>query len=144
MSKSAIMPLIGQVYLAWKRYQEARLAGRKITPKQLRLLEALAKRPFLYPTDIARVLSCDPPTARVIVRNLEKRRWAKGETDPDDARRTRVAITAAGRKKRDAVTAALSKARRFNPTGCLSPNEVARLERLLRKLCEHLGQLGEG
>jgi len=80
------------------------------------------------------------------VRNLQKRRWAKGEADPDDARRTRVRITAAGRKKLAAVTAALKKAapRGLDPTGCLSPNEVTRLERILRKLCEHLGQLGEG
>ncbi|HUU90502.1 MAG TPA: MarR family winged helix-turn-helix transcriptional regulator, partial [Phycisphaerae bacterium] len=107
MSKSEIMPLITQAHLAWKRHEEGRLAGRGVTGKQLHLLGALAKREFLYPADIARILSCDPPTARVVVQNLEKRKWAKGAADPDDARRTRVHITAAGRKKLDAVTGAL-------------------------------------
>ena len=146
MSKPEIMPLITQAHLAWKRHEDGRLAGRGVTAKQLDLLGVLAKREFLYPADIARILSCDRPTARVVVRNLEKRRWAKGAADPDDARRTRVHILAAGRKKLDAVTAALKKAtpRRVNPTGCLSSNEIIRLQRMLRKLCEHLGQLGEG
>jgi len=145
MSKAAIMPLITQSHLVWKRYLQGRLKGKRITPQQLRLLRTLAKRKFLYPADIARILLCDPPTARVVVRNLEKRRWAKSEADRDDARRTRVRITAAGRKKLAAVTAALKKAapRGFDPTGCLSADEVACLERMLRKLCEHLGQVGE-
>ena len=146
MAKTQIMPLITRAHLAWKRHQEGLLAGQPITLKQLHLLQALAKREFLYPADIARFLMCDPPTARVVVRNLEKRRWVKGKADPDDARRTRVRLTVAGRKKLTAVTAALKKAssRGFDPTGCLSANEVTRLERMLRKLCEHLGQVGQG
>ena len=145
MAKTQIMPLITRAHLAWKRHQEGLLAGRPITLKQLHLLQALAKREFLYPADIARLLMCDPPTARVVVRNLEKRRWVKGKADPDDARRTRVRLTAAGRKKLTALSAALKKSRprRFNPTSCLSPTEITRLERMLRKVCEHLEGLGK-
>jgi DNA-binding MarR family transcriptional regulator len=114
-----------------------------VTLKQAYLLRQLARNDFLYPSRIAELLFCDPPTVSVVVGNLEEKGWVERERDPDDARRTRVTITAKGRRKYDSLASDLEDGEEtgFDPLSCLSSDEVDRLEDILSRLYGHLNDI---
>ena len=75
----------------------ARLAG---APARIRLLDALvhAENP-LSVSEIAEAIGVDQPRASRLVQQAVELGFAAREADPDDARRTRIALTAEGRRR---------------------------------------------
>ncbi|MDT3345059.1 MarR family winged helix-turn-helix transcriptional regulator [Microbacterium aquilitoris] len=75
----------------------ARLAG---APARIRLLDALvhAENP-LSVSEIAEAIGVDQPRASRLVQQAVELGFAAREADPDDARRTRIALTVEGRRR---------------------------------------------
>ncbi len=109
----------------------ARLAG---APARIRLLDALvhAENP-LSVSEIAEAIGVDQPRASRLVQQAVELGFAAREADPDDARRTRIALTAEGRRRagdfRGERRERLSKA-----LADFTAEERAELVRLLGKL----------
>lgn len=105
-------------------------------PARLRLLEALVAASVpLTVGEIADAVGVDQPRASRLVQQAVEAGLVRREADPDDARRTRVAATDAGRaivrgfrgERRDAIDSAL---------GGFTDAERAELARLLTKLAD--------
>jgi DNA-binding MarR family transcriptional regulator len=139
-SSPSIMDRLGIAFLTWRRYLHGRLVPHHITLKQSFVLSRLAQQEYLLPSQIARFLFCDRPTATVIVRNMERQDWVTRSTNPQDKRQKRVTITPAGRAKLREVNARVWQpvAGQIDPLGCFDQEEKAELERLLSKLNAHL------
>jgi DNA-binding MarR family transcriptional regulator len=106
-------------------------------PARLRLLEALAAASHpLSVGEIGEAIGVDQPRASRLVQQCVDHDLVRREADPDDARRTRVALTDAGSRlvrgfrgeRRDAVDTALST---------FTDDERAELARLLTKLADN-------
>lgn len=67
---------------------------------------------------------------------LEKKKYIRREADPKDQRRLVLFITASGRKMHDRFMPGL-RARESAMMSCLSADELAQFETLLRKVCGH-------
>ena len=105
-------------------------------PARLRLLEALVAASVpLTVGEIADAVGVDQPRASRLVQQAVEAGLVRREADPNDARRTRVALTETGRtivrgfrgERRDAIDSAL---------GGFSAAERAELARLLTKLAD--------
>jgi DNA-binding MarR family transcriptional regulator len=105
-------------------------------PARLRLLEALAAASHpLSVGEIADAVGVDQPRASRLVQQAVELDLVRREADPDDARRTRVALTDAGTRlvcgfrgeRRQAVDTALA---------AFTDEERAELARLLTKLAD--------
>lgn len=105
-------------------------------PARFRLLEALAAASApLSVSEVATAVGVDQPRASRLVQQAAEMGLVRREADPEDARRTRIALTDAGRaivrgfrgERRDAIDAAL---------GTFTDDERAELARLLTKLAE--------
>ncbi len=137
-----LMSRIGTIFLTWRRHLQRGYARYGITLKQVHLLGQLRHREFLYPADIAEMLYCDRPTATVIIRNMIRKGWVRKDGDPQSRKRSRVQITAAGRRKEQAVRSSRANPERLsNPEGCLSKRERDQVARLLMKLHRHVTDL---
>ena len=110
----------------------ARIGG----PARMRMLEALAAASHpLSVGEIADAVGVDQPRASRLVQQAVQLDLVRREADPDDARRTRVALTDAGTRlvrgfrgeRREAVDAALAG---------FTDDERAELARLLTKLAD--------
>ncbi|MDY0908196.1 MarR family winged helix-turn-helix transcriptional regulator [Microbacterium sp. CFBP9034] len=110
----------------------ARIGG----PARMRLLEALAAASHpLSVGEIADAVGVDQPRASRLVQQAFQLSLVRREADPDDARRTRVALTDAGAalvrgfrgERREAIDTALA---------AFSDDERADLARLLTKLAD--------
>ncbi|MFC8680641.1 MarR family winged helix-turn-helix transcriptional regulator [Microbacterium ureisolvens] len=110
--------------------------GRIGGPARMRLLEALAAASHpLSVGEIADAIGVDQPRASRLVQQAVELELARREADPDDARRTRVALTDAGTRlvrgfrgeRREAIDAALA---------AFTDAERAELARLLTKLAD--------
>ena len=110
----------------------ARIGG----PARLRLLEALAAASHpLSVGEIADAVGVDQPRASRLVQQAVQMDLVRREVDPDDARRSRVALTDAGTalvrgfrgERREAMDAALAS---------FTDDERAELARLLTKLAD--------
>ncbi|GAA1976416.1 hypothetical protein GCM10009777_06700 [Microbacterium pumilum] len=110
----------------------ARLGG----PARLRLLDALAAASGpLTVSEIGEAVGVDQPRASRLVQQAVDMGLARREADPDDARRTRVALTPQGSaivrgfrgERRDAIDTALAP---------FTDAERTELARLLTKLAE--------
>lgn len=115
----------------------SRLGG----PARMRLLEALAQASHpLSIGEIAQAVGVDQPRASRLVQQAVDLGLTRREVDPNDARRTRVALTDAGRRlvrgfrgeRREAIDAALSS---------FTEDERAELARLLTKLADSWPQV---
>lgn len=105
-------------------------------PARMRLLEALAAASHpLSVGEIADAVGVDQPRASRLVQQSVDLDLVRREADPDDARRTRVALTDAGARlvrgfrgeRREAIDAALA---------AFTDDERAELARLLTKLAD--------
>jgi DNA-binding MarR family transcriptional regulator len=103
-------------------------------PARLRLLEALAAASEpLSVSELGEAIGVDQPRASRLVQQAADRGLVRREADPDDARRTRIALTDEGARlargyrgeRRERLQAALSE---------FTPDERAELARLLTKL----------
>ena len=110
----------------------ARIGG----PARMRLLDALAAASHpLSVGEIADAVGVDQPRASRLVQQAVELGLVRREADPDDARRTRVALTDAGTRlvrgfrgeRREAIDAALA---------AFTDDERAELARLLTKLAD--------
>lgn len=110
--------------------------GRIGGPARMRLLEALAAASHpLSVGEIADAVGVDQPRASRLVQQAVQLDLVRREADPDDARRTRVALTDAGTRlvrgfrgeRREAIDAALA---------AFTDAERAELARLLTKLAD--------
>jgi DNA-binding MarR family transcriptional regulator len=110
--------------------------GRFGGPARMRLLEAVAAASHpLSVGEIAEAVGVDQPRASRLVQQSVELGLVRREADPDDARRTRVALTDAGTRlvrgfrgeRREAIDAALA---------AFTDAERAELARLLTKLAD--------
>lgn len=101
------------------------------------MLEALAAASApLSVSVLGAAIGVDQPRASRLVQQGVAHGWLRREADPDDARRTRIALTDEGRslargvrgERREALGAALA---------AFSPEERAELARLLGKLADN-------
>jgi len=132
-------------FLTWRRHLKRHLVPFGITLKQVYVLRQLARREFLYPSQIAELLFCDRPTATVVIRNMEKRGWVTRRPDDQDRRQVRVAITEQGRAKLSEVVHSQwgPLELQSHQLSCFSESEVAELQGLLGKLSKYLGQIAD-
>lgn len=116
----------------WADPAQGRFGG----PARLRLLDALvAASGPLSVSEIAEAIGVDQPRASRLVQQAEQMGLVARETDPDDARRTRVRLTPEGEglvsgfrgRRRDAVRSALEG---------FTDAERAELARLLAKFAD--------
>lgn len=105
----------------------------------MRMLEALQAAPDpLSVSALGEAIGVDQPRASRLVQQGVERGLVRREADPDDARRTRIALTDAGRRiargargeRRQALSTALE---------AFSDEERAELARLLNKLADNWG-----
>jgi len=105
----------------------------------MRMLEALVTAPTpLTVSELGEAIGVDQPRASRLVQQGVERGLVRREADPDDARRTRIALTDEGRSvahrshsaRRDALSRALAD---------FSDAERAELARLLGKLADAWG-----
>jgi len=115
---------------------EARLGGHHgLSWAELRLLRTLAAAPEgrMRPTELAAELEVTPSGVTRAVLPLEKRGIVKRESDPSDARVSRIALTSAGRTlAHDASTTAAQGATKLMRR--LSLGQTKQLERLLGEI----------
>jgi DNA-binding MarR family transcriptional regulator len=136
MVPGAILARVSRLHLGWKRYVQQQLLPFRVSPKQLFVLRALDERGFLLPSEIARMVHADRPTVSSMVRTMERAGWVALEGDPDDGRRRRVVLRAAGREllRRIPARAWRSGKTRVDPEACLSRSERRVLHELLGRM----------
>ncbi|WP_311416802.1 MarR family winged helix-turn-helix transcriptional regulator [Microbacterium sp. ISL-103] len=112
-------------------------SGRFGGPARMRMLEALAAAPDpLSVSDLGAAIGVDQPRASRLVQQGVAHGFVRREADPDDARRTRIALTDEGRKiargmrgeRREALGKALA---------AFSEEERDQLASLLNKLADN-------
>ncbi|MGO4488959.1 MarR family winged helix-turn-helix transcriptional regulator [Microbacterium sp. 2RAF4] len=112
-------------------------AGRLGGPARMRMLEALAAASApLSVSDLGVAIGVDQPRASRLVQQGVERGFVRREADPDDARRTRIALTDEGRRlargmrgeRREMLTTALTS---------FTDEERVELARLLNKLADN-------
>jgi len=105
----------------------------------MRMLEALAAASEpLSVSALGEAVGVDQPRASRLVQQAVQRGLVQREADPDDARRTRIALTEAGRKiargmrgeRREVLSKALES---------FTDEEARELARLLSKLADNWG-----
>lgn len=114
-------------------------AARHGAPAVIRMIEALAAASGpLGVSELADAIGVDQPRASRLVQQGVDRGWVRREADPDDARRTRIALTDEGSRlfrgvrgeRREALGKALE---------AFTPRERDELARLLTKLADNWG-----
>ncbi|MFZ5353418.1 MAG: MarR family winged helix-turn-helix transcriptional regulator [Bacillota bacterium] len=143
MSKLPVMSKLGIVFLTWRRQLQKDMLPHKITLNQHYVLKQLSKQDFLYPSQIAEMLFCDRPTATVVIKNMEREGWIKREKDPENAKQTRVNITAEGTLKLEAVEKDIrtSGYHTMDPLECLTTHEKEELDKLLTKIKKYMADI---
>ncbi len=115
----------------------AESSGRFGGPARMRMLEALAAASApLSVSDLGAAIGVDQPRASRLVQQGVAHGFVRREADPDDARRTRIALTDEGRtiargmrgERREALSKALA---------VFSEDERAQLAHLLNKLADN-------
>lgn len=104
-----------------------------LTPTQWAALARLAEEGAASQNHLGRLTAMDPATVQGVVGRLEKRGLIDREPDPEDRRRTRLKLSAAGAElvARHAATGAKVSALTLAP---LADDEAAAFLQLLRKL----------
>ncbi|GGM59538.1 MarR family winged helix-turn-helix transcriptional regulator [Microbacterium saperdae] len=117
----------------WMTDPSGRLGG----PARMRMLEALAAASApLSVSALGEAIGVDQPRASRLVQQGVDRGYVRREADPDDARRTRIALTDEGRK----VARGMRGERREmlgRALAAFTPEESAELARLLNKLADN-------
>ncbi|MBE0636143.1 MarR family transcriptional regulator [Candidatus Bipolaricaulota bacterium] len=135
MKHDDVLELISAIHLGIRRYLQIGLETQDLTLNQNRLMMLLSQRPFLNPSEAAELLSCDRPTASVIIRNLEKKGWLSRQPDPENRRRVRIVLTDAGRAKTRQTLAWGRKFKgEFDPTEMFADSEADPLKQGLEKI----------
>ncbi|WP_226534105.1 MarR family winged helix-turn-helix transcriptional regulator [Microbacterium paraoxydans] len=117
----------------WMADPSGRLGG----PARMRMLEALAAAAApLSVSDLGAAIGVDQPRASRLVQQGVERGYVRREADPDDARRTRIALTDEGRRIARGMR---GERREMLRTALASFTEEERVElaRLLNKLADN-------
>jgi DNA-binding MarR family transcriptional regulator len=104
-----------------------------LTPTQWAALARLAEEGAASQNHLGRLTAMDPATVQGVVHRLEKRGLIDREPDPEDRRRTRLKLSAAGAELVGKHTAAGAKVSALT-LAPLSDDEAATFLALLRKL----------
>lgn len=114
-------------------------SGRFGGPARVRMLEALAAASSpLSVSDLGAAIGVDQPRASRLVQQGVAHGWVRREADPDDARRTRIALTDEGRT----LAKGMRGERREmlgNALAAFTDEERMELARLLGKLADNWG-----
>jgi len=104
-----------------------------VTPTQWAALARLGEAGAASQNHLGRLTAMDPATVQGVIQRLEKRGLIDREPDPEDRRRTRLKLSAAGAElvARHSATGARVSAATLAP---LDTDEAARFLELLRKL----------
>ena len=104
-----------------------------LTPTQWAALARLGEEGAASQNHLGRLTAMDPATVQGVVQRLEKRGLVDREPDPDDRRRTRLRLSAAGAElvARHTADGATVSARTLEP---LTDEEVEVFLALLKKL----------
>ena len=85
-----------------------------VTGPQRLVIRIVGQKPGQTPSDIATILGVHPSTLTGVLARLDERGLIARTVDPDDRRRTRITLTAAGKKtdaeRRGTVEAAVRRA----------------------------------
>jgi DNA-binding MarR family transcriptional regulator len=85
-----------------------------VTGPQRLVIRVIGQTPDISPRDVAAALDLHPSTLTGVIARLERERLVERVTDPDDRRRLRLRLTAAGRRidrqRRGTIEAAVRRA----------------------------------
>jgi MarR family transcriptional regulator, lower aerobic nicotinate degradation pathway regulator len=103
------------------------------TSTQFAALFTLWRHGGLSQNRLGRLIAMDPATIKGVIARLEERGLVERGPDPEDRRRVRLALSAAGRA---AMPRLVERARKVTEATVqpLSPREAARLAALLRRI----------
>lgn len=103
------------------------------TSMQFAALFTLWRHGGLSQNRLGRLIAMDPATIKGVIARLEERGLVERGPDPEDRRRVRLALSAAGRA---AMPRLVERARKVTAATVqpLSPREAARLAALLRRI----------
>lgn len=137
-----LMNRVGIIFLTYRRQLQNSLSEFGITLQQYRILKILARKEFLYPSEIADTLFCDRPTATVIIKNLQKKNWVRRERDQNNGKQIMIRITSDGLIKFRETRRVAD--RLFNQGKIFSDRELQQLNKLLMKLQNEIQVNGDG
>lgn len=128
------------IAVARRRLKQAVLSRadrRRLSVQQFWLVIHLAENPGVSQARIAERLHADAPTVSRALSVLVERRLARADLDPSDRRRTRIALTAAGRRLAGELAPLAAEIRAAVIEG-MSPEEIAAVRRGLLRIIENL------
>lgn len=96
---------MGVIFLSRRRLHAENLRPYGLTLKQLFLLQWARAEGRLSPSEAARLLFCDRPTATVIVGNCVKKGWLTRRRSKEDGRAVLLELTGEGRALLELVEA---------------------------------------
>ena len=135
MTEMHILSLLARINRLIRRFLEAGLESRDLTFNQYNLLQLIATRSQIRPSEAAEALGCNRPTATVIINNLEKKGWVHRQTDPANRRQVLVRLTEDGcRKAEETRQWVIAVKGSFDPLVGLSEEEIAQLRDLLERI----------
>lgn len=139
MSSGHDIPIaLRAAYLALHRRSDAAFAPHGVTADQFVLLATLARGgEALAQRELAHRMSSDPSTVRAMLVLLEERGLVQRNTDPTDARKRTVTLTAKGERVFRRLWTA-GKPIRAQMRGALRPGEAETLDQILRRVAETL------
>jgi DNA-binding MarR family transcriptional regulator len=129
--------LIAAVRSRIKQVVLAQVAQYGLAPQQFWTLIALRESPGQSQAQLADRVRADAPTVSRTLAVLLERRLVRSEPDPDDRRRSRVFLTAAGARLADELSRVASEVRASVVDGMSEAEEAAvrrGLERILANL----------
>ncbi|MBL8966279.1 MAG: MarR family transcriptional regulator [Spirochaetaceae bacterium] len=137
---------MGVIFLARRRLAARNAKPFGITLKQLFLLRWVEGKGSLSPSEAARLLFCDRPTATVIVRNCEKRGWLTRRRSEADGRSVLLELAEPGaailaRIDAAAVPGLAAGGSVGDPLDALEPAERRAFESSLKKVYRRAGEL---
>jgi DNA-binding MarR family transcriptional regulator len=138
---TSIMGQIGRIFLTWRRHRQQGLLPFGATLKHYHVLRQLERNRSLSPSDIARRLFSDRPTATVIITTMERKGWVTRSRDPKDGKRVVVSITPRGLEKLAEIRDSGYPVPPINPLLALDPAERAELRRVLGKILRAMASM---
>ncbi len=137
---------MGVIFMARRRLAAQNAKPFGITLKQLFLLRWVQGKGSLSPSEAARLLFCDRPTATVIVRNCEKKGWLTRRRSEADGRSVLLELAESGAALLARIDAAavpgLAKGGGLgDPLDALGPAERRAFEAALKKVYRRADEL---
>jgi DNA-binding MarR family transcriptional regulator len=125
--------------LRWDFIKVAARRGVELSPEQWFVLNKLRRQEGVSQSELGETVFADRPNMTRMLAVLEEKAFIRRGPDPDDARRTRVWLTAAGRSLHD-VFAAGVEPERERIFRNISLEDLATAMRVLSQLEENITQ----